>query len=136
MHPDHQVLLKSFGGVDECWNGPYGLLSNLYGALGEHSCASGFDGKEDFYRESCDSFGVSLKIDPQKYVSFAPVVSGDRFIYHRNTGAVVFLGFQGALENMTDIEGSGGLLHKMDNVPDFKAWVERVAQEWMDELER
>jgi len=113
LHPDHRLLLQAFGAIHECWNEPLGLLNNLDSAFLPKTDKS-HDGQ-------CEEHGLS----PREYVTFAPEANGNSHVYNVRSGEVYFL-----------VSGIDGMLNlRIDGVSDFRAWVERVAQEWLDNLD-
>jgi len=127
LHADHRLLLSSFGGIDEYWNTPSSLINNLNGALGIADAAAGFGGNDALFRSVSAGRGPRVHVEPHDYLVFATEANGDQFVYNQKTGAVLLLGFDTGRTNLQHVEGYPDLLYTVNGAPDFRSWVELLA---------
>lgn len=126
FHKDHRHLSRCFGGIFGYWNAPGGLIVNLNDAL---SVYSSFADNDDLFRDICRIRKKRRIIDTSKYVMFANECNGDFFVYQSLTGRVALVGFDTGRPGIIPWKGYGDLLYKFEGIPNFRAWVEALANE-------
>jgi hypothetical protein len=137
LHADHKLLLTGFGGIAERWNEPEDgtWLANHRDVLTEDSCEIGINHWDNYYRLSCDLDGMPAVIDPTDYASFAYEGNGDLTAYHLRTGRVVMFTHDHAFDHIDVLEGCPAYtFYTIRDCPDLHAWVETVAQQWLEHV--
>jgi hypothetical protein len=132
--PDHSLLLSQFGGIHVHWNQPNGLLNNLDNRT-LSTATPGFGGKEDEFRLLCNYRKVSGEIDPADYIIFATYPTGDFLAYQRESGALIAYAPHGSVNGASHVRTYEDLILRFENIPDFHAWVERLACEHLNAIE-
>jgi hypothetical protein len=133
LHPDHRLLLSSFGGIDEYWSPPRSLINNLNGALGLQDSGVGI-GREESFFHICSSRGIRADFNPRDHLVFATEANGDSFFYNQQAGSAFLLGFDTGRSNLARVKGYEELLHTVRGAPDFQSWVEMLAEEHLAKL--
>jgi hypothetical protein len=136
LHPDHQLVLRSFGGIVESWNIPdESWLLNLNSALCKETTQVGIGGWEDYYLQECASEGVQPLINPADYVSFAFEANGNMTAYHRQSAALVLFAHDHAFDYVIPVEGAPELtFYRIRDCPTLHAWIETVAQRQLADI--
>jgi hypothetical protein len=121
LHPDHLTLLSRFGGIDEYWETPSSLLNNLCGALRTSDAC-------------CWKGPLSEQVESTLAIFDAIEANGDYFVYHRETGEVILVGYDSGRGNKLPIPKQQNLLYHMKKAPTLQAWIEGVAADWSQDL--
>lgn len=132
FHPQHILLLSSFGGIKERWNEPDTWLLNLNSALCAEEISVGWDGWEDYYFDLCNEMQIQPNVNPADYRIFAPEANGNCTMYHYKTGQVLMFAHDHGFSHIKPFENSPEYtLYTINDCPDFRTWVETVAKQWL-----
>jgi hypothetical protein len=127
---DHRVLLESFGGIIERGNEPEATwLLNQTATLTAKEAQS--DAR--FIRDCAWMFGSSgaIPIDTAAYYSVSREANGNDTLCHRETGQILLFAPDHAFKHVTVLEDCPDYsLYRIDGAPDFRTWVEAIAEQW------
>lgn len=132
LHPDHRLLLESFGGIAEHWNTPgSSWLLNLWSALGEEASEVGIGPWDEYYPWKCQWDNLTPTIQPESYVTFAIEANGNRTLYHRQTAQVLMFAHDHNFDHIRVVQGCPEMtFYTIQRCPDLRAWVETIAHQW------
>jgi hypothetical protein len=136
FHSDHQLLLRSFGGVRECFNEPPNTwLQNLNWSVCASKC--GFLGfKEiadlrEFISPEKEGTNCSLVSELDQYVRFALEANGNFTAYRRADSTVVMFAPDHSFKHIIPVDGCPEYsFYRIPGAPTFVDWIEEVAGQW------
>jgi hypothetical protein len=141
--PDHKLMLRCFGGVDETSyadevdkafpESAHDLLwtLNLKFCLGERDCQPGINGWDDCYEAVQLLEPFPNPINSSDYVTFAVEANGNRIAYHRTDCSVIMFATDHCFDYLTAYPGCPDyLLYRINGAPYFRDWVEMIAHQW------
>jgi len=136
LHPDHIILLKSFGGITERWNEPEDTwLVNLNNALTYEDAQNGTKGYEELFNEICADEGIEIKLNTDDFISFAFEANGNVTMYHKQSGEVLMLAHDHNFDFITPFETYPEYtLHKFNNCRTFSDWIEKIAVQMLNHI--
>ena len=128
---DHQVLLRSFGGIVERANETCWWVLNHNDALTEREARH--DGT--FIEAACGiSLGIAIELD--QFYSIAREVNGNTTLCDRRDGAVVLFAQDHAFDHVERYPGcSEYTLYRLPEAPTFSDWVNVVARQWRQTID-
>lgn len=132
LHPLHQLLLQSFGGIGERMNEPDDTwLLNLNSALIESESLRPH-GWFDYYAGSCEVHGCPLIINRDDYIPFAFEANGNCTLYHRVTSAIIMEAHDHSFDHVRPLPGCPEYsLYSILGSPDLTGWVTALADQWL-----
>jgi hypothetical protein len=134
LHPQHRILLASFGGIVERANEPSWWLLNHDDALTKRE--AGYDAT--FIREYASLFNdgaASIPIALEQFYSIAREANGNTTLCHRASGEVVLFAPDHDYSHVEVYPGCPPYtLYRLPDAPHFSAWVETVAGQWLEIL--
>ena len=136
LFPDHQLLLRSFGGIVERSNEPEGTwLLNLNDFLTLREASNDGSFIED-YRWAFDDAETDIPIELSDYYSVSREANGNTTLCHRQTGAVILFAPDHFFDHITVIPGCPEYtLYEIDGAICFVDWVETIARQWSANVE-
>jgi len=132
LHPDHRLLLQSFGGIGERMNEPEDTwLLNLNSALiGEESLKPCY--WYGYYEGACEIHEFPMIVNEDDYISFAFEANANCTLYHRETSAVIMMAQDHAFDHIDVLPGCPETsLYTIRDCPDLRTWVETLAEQWL-----
>jgi hypothetical protein len=127
---DHQILLRSFGGIVERSNEPEWWVLNHNNVLTER--AAGRDGT--FIRQYDSAFedaGVQIPIDLERVYAIAVEANGNTTFCDRLSGEVVLFAPDHAFDHVELFPGCPEMtLYRLDGALDFRNWVNTIVRQW------
>ncbi len=142
LHADHRILLESFGGVREPFNGPSGTWTLN---LNWWACASELrlltPRESDIYRQylkdTLESPECSFLGELEQYVRFALEANGNFLAYHAKTGEVVMFASDHNCSHVIPVAGCPEhSFYRVQNASTFRDWIELVAAQWLSNVKR
>jgi hypothetical protein len=130
LHPDHGVLLGSFGGIVERSNEPDWWVLNHNDVLTE--CAAQRDGTfiKD-YAWAFEAASVDIPIDMEQFYAIAEEANGNITLCHRLSGEVVLFATDHAFDHVEPFPGCPDYtLYRLPGALSFRDWVNTVARQW------
>jgi hypothetical protein len=136
VYPGHLTLLAEFGGITERageFEGQW--LLNTTESLTQREATHDASFIRD-YAWAFDEVG-GIPIDLTAFYSVSREANGNCTLCHRVTGEVLLFAPDHAFNHVTPLEGCPEYtLYRLQGAPRFEAWVEEVAGQWIDEVER
>lgn len=131
VHPHHQVLLASFGGVVERSNEPEDTwLLNHYAVLTE-TLAQHDASFINHYAWAFEDAGVAIPIALTEFYSIAEEANGNTTLCHRTTGEVVLFAPDHDFDHIVPEPGCPEqTLYRIPEGRFFSSWVNAVARQW------
>ncbi|WP_199624770.1 hypothetical protein [Paenibacillus alkalitolerans] len=138
LHEDHILLLRSFGGIVERWNEPEeSWLCNLKSALTLKDSVEGFDWLEELFTERCKDEGLEPGINSYDYIAFAFEANGNMTLYNKYTSEVLMFAHDHCFEHILPLQNCPDYtLYRLQNCRTFSDWVETVANQWLDNIQK
>ncbi len=138
LHPVHRVLLGSFGGITETWNGAddtnNNWLVNLNWALGAEQSgdwATRYDDYFDFYLDVCEEEKVEPVYAAITMTVFAREANGDLRLYEMVTSRPYHLSHDHADRYITTApDAPDYTFHVINDCETLQEWVEIIAAQW------
>jgi hypothetical protein len=125
----HQELLATFGGIVERANEPMSWLLNSDQSLTAGEAAHDASFLDD-YRWMMD--GAEWPINSPEYYSICREANGNTTLCHRSTGEVLLFAPDHDFGHVVALSGCPEFsLYVIPSAPDFVAWVEAVADQWL-----
>ena len=134
LHPEHRILLTSFGGIVERADEGGWWLQNHFDALTELEAR---DDAGTFIRENYaglfENGAGGIPIDLEQFYSIAREANGNTTLCHRVTGEVVLFAPDHAFDHVEVYPGCPPYtLYRLPDARHFSAWVETVAGQWLE----
>ena len=130
LHPDHRVLLASFGGIVEASNEPESWILNHKDVLTEREAHHDGTFVQDYAWAFAEA-NAEIPIDVAQYYSIAREANGNATLCHRVTGEVVLVAPDHAFQHVQPYPGCPEYtLYRMDGAATFRDWVNTVAEQW------
>jgi hypothetical protein len=134
LHEHHKILLDSFGGICETWgDGNYvpSLINSYNWVFVEKECQCGFEQWKIYYEGFLEE-KFENPIDCADYVEFGCEANGNAPVYHCETGRVILLATDHCFDYVTSLPGCPDrTLYSINECPDFRSWVEKLAEQWL-----
>lgn len=132
LHPDHRVLLGSFGGIVERSNDPSWWLLNHNEVLTEAEARH--DGA--FIRDYGWGLEESRIPGPlERLYSIAREANGNTTLCHRESGEVILVAPDHSFDYVEPLPGCPEYtLYRMAGARTFREWVNTIARQWSDGL--
>ncbi|RAV22984.1 hypothetical protein DQG23_01925 [Paenibacillus contaminans] len=133
---DHRLLLEYFGGITERWHEKNGSwLLNLNSALTNDAAAEGFQGLETYIDDICSDNDSKSTVNPSEYIAFAFEANGNMTLYHKDNSSVIMIAPDHCFDYLHPYEGYPEYtIYRIDDCPDFVAWVETVAKQQLERM--
>ena len=130
LHPDHRVLLSSFGGIVERANEPSWWVLNHNDVLTEKVAQySGAYIRE--YAWAFEDAGVDIPIEVEQFYTIANEANGNNTLCHRLSGAVVLHAPDHAFRHVETYPGCPEYtLYLLPEASCFRDWVNTVSRQW------
>ena len=136
LYPAHRELLATFGGIVDRFGGASTTwLDNTNDSLtvelatGERTLAPVVEAHD--WRWTDEGLGVP---DVDGYYGISEEANGNLTACHRDTGAVLLFAGDHDLDHVTPLAGCPEYsLYVLHGAPNLRAWVARVADQWLDD---
>lgn len=131
LFADHELMLRSFGGIVERANEPEETwLLNHAAVLTNHE--AGHDAS--FISEYAWAFGKSgIPIDLAAHYSIAREANGNTTLCERSTGQVLLFAPDHAFDHVRPLRGCPEYtLYELNGARRFRDWVDVVSRQWLD----
>jgi hypothetical protein len=133
VHPDHAVLLRSFGGVVKRASEP-----ETTWLLSHEDVLTEVEASRDasFISHYAWAFPEKkIPIEPSDYYSIAREANANTTLCHRRTGAVLLFAPDHAFTHVTPWQGCPEYtLYELEGAHNFRDWVNTVATQWIDAI--
>jgi hypothetical protein len=132
LHPDHRVLLRSFGGIVERSNEPSWWVLNHNDVLTENIARYG----GAFTRKSFEDAAIEIPADVEQLYTIANEANGNVTFCHRLSGAVVLHAHDHNFDYVETYPGYPDYtLYRLPEAPCFRDWVNTVSRQWRQWVE-
>jgi hypothetical protein len=129
LHPDHRVLLRSFGGIVERSYEPSWWVLNHNDVLTEEVARQ--KGTSIVDSSAFEEAGVEIPIDREQFYTIAYEANGNVTLCHRQSGEVVLYAHDHAFRHVEPYPGCPDYtLYRLPEAPSFSDWVNTVARQW------
>jgi hypothetical protein len=132
LHPDHRVLLTSFGGIVERSNEDDWWLCNHNDALteAESGCDATFT---EQYKWAFDDAGMRIPIELKQFYSIAREANGNTTFCHRSSGEVILFAPDHAFDYVERFpECPENTFYRMAGARYLTDWVDAIARQWRE----
>jgi hypothetical protein len=131
LHPDHRILLRSFGGIIERSNEPkWWWILNHNDVLTEHLG----QGDATFIEHSAWAFedaSLEIPIDLEAFYRIAKEANGNSTLCHRLSGEIVLFAPDHAFDHVDPLLGCPDhTLYRLPAAPGLRNWVNTIARQW------
>jgi hypothetical protein len=135
LHPDHSVLLRSFGGIVERSNEPDWWVLNHNDVLTEDAARRDGTFIKD-YAWAFEAASIDIPIDMEQFYAIAEEANGNITLCHRLSGAVVLFAPDHAFDYVEPFPGCPEYtLYRLPRALSFRDWVNTIAQQWRGWIE-
>jgi hypothetical protein len=132
--PEHDLLLRTIGGLVETYNPTDGFLSNSMNFMFVKSkCFSGIGSAwSDFYQLRCLQES-SAPLQHENFVIFAAETGGHYVMYDLNNKRVYMFDTDPGLPYLEEIKGQPqATFYTINGAPTFTDYVELLARQWLE----
>ncbi|WP_319481525.1 hypothetical protein [uncultured Draconibacterium sp.] len=128
---EHELLLRTIGGIKESFNEPEDSFTNNQNFLFIGSeCMRGIGDWDDYYSMMCEDDNCE-KIAPSNYLAFVYEANGALTMYEPETRKVFLFSHDHCFDNVDFIENQPEYtFHRFKNVSTFTDYVEELADQW------
>jgi hypothetical protein len=130
LFSDHQLLLRSFGGIVERANEPESWLLNHTAAL------TSAEAKHDasFINDYAWAFEDSgIPIDLAAHYSIAREANGNTTLCERSNGGVLLFAPDHSFDHVTQLRDCPKFtLYELNGARTFREWVDVISRQWLD----
>jgi hypothetical protein len=130
VHPDHQILLRSFGGIVERADEAEWWIMNHNDVLTEGVAQT----DATFIRHYAWAFeeaSVEIPIEMEQFYAIAEEANGNTTLCHRLTGEVVLFAPDHAFDYVEPYPRCPEYsLYRLTGAPRFRDWVDTIARQW------
>jgi hypothetical protein len=131
LHPDHAILLQTFGGITERFNEPASWLQNLNSAFVESDCHRG----SELIPQVISAAPAARKEWLDELTAFAFEANGNTTLYHHRTGQALLFAHDHSFDYVTPLPGFPEYtFYTINGCDAFRDWVETVAEQWLDHV--
>ena len=133
---EHKILLNGIGGIKESYNEPEPCLANNQNFLFLKSeCTNGIGDWDYYYDDMCNEYQMS-KIDSSDFISFVQEANGALTLYNPENNEVLLFSHDHSFDNVEFLENQPKYtFHRIKGVKSFTDYVEKLAEEWIAEIE-
>lgn len=132
VHPDHRVLLNSFGGIVEYSNPPDDTWILSHNDVLTETEAQNDASFIKSYNWAFEQAGVPIPIPLAQFYVIAREANANATLCHRSTGAVVLFAPDNAFDYVMPFPGCPDYtLHLVKGAKCFRDWVNAVAAQWL-----
>ncbi|MDB4998330.1 MAG: hypothetical protein JWM74_5762 [Myxococcaceae bacterium] len=129
----HVTLLRSFGGIVERREPLESWLLNQEEVLTEREAQQGASFVRDDYGWAFESVGGKIPVDLDALYSVAREANGNHTFCDRTNGKILLFAPDHDFTHVTPLAGCPDYtLYELEGAPRFEAWVELVAQQWLE----
>ncbi|WP_299315052.1 hypothetical protein [uncultured Aquimarina sp.] len=131
---EHKILLQNIGGIQESFNQPDDSLTNNQNFMFIGTkCSFGIGSWNEYYKETCDEENVE-PIDHSNLICFVEEANGNLTFYNPTTNDIILFASDHCFDDITPLnEQPEYTFYKYDNIKSFPDYVEKIADEWMEE---
>jgi hypothetical protein len=135
LHPDHSILLRSFGGIVERSNEPDWWILNHNDVLTEDAARRDGTFITD-YAWAFEAASINIPIDMEQFYAIAEEANGNITLCHRLSGAVVLFAPDHAFDYVEPFPGCPDYtLYRLPRALSFRDWVNTIARQWRGWIE-
>ena len=133
---EHQILLNAIGGIEESYNQPEPCLANNQDFLFTKSkCSKGIGDWNVYYDAMCTEYNKT-KIDTSNYISFVQEANGALTFYNPKNNEVLLFSPDHCFDDVEFLEDQPEYtFHTIDGIKNFNDYVEKLAEEWISEVQ-
>jgi hypothetical protein len=134
LSKEHKILLKNIGGIQESFNQPEDSLTNNqnFMFIGTE-CSFGIGSWDEYYKETCDEQNIE-SINHSKLICFVEEANGNKTLYDTISNDILLFASDHCFDDIKPIDGQPEYtFYKYNNIKSFTDYVEKVADEWMEE---
>jgi hypothetical protein len=132
VHPDHQVLLASFGGIIERSNEPDWWILNHYDTLTVHAARRNATFLK-YYAWAFEEAFLNIPIEMTEFYSIAEEANFNITLCHRTRGEVILFAADHHFDYVEVYPGCPEYsLYRLVGARSFRRWVNVIAKQWRE----
>ncbi|XDD52992.1 hypothetical protein AB3N62_10910 [Leptospira sp. WS4.C2] len=134
---EHDLILKTIGGIIETYNDPEPSLSNNQNFLFlESECKVGIKNWEEYYKESIIDQNIT-EIEYNNLIAFTEEANGNLTLYDIKKKNILLFAPDHCFENVTKIFNQPDYtFYKFNSINSFIDYVETLALEWIYKIKK
>lgn len=132
MIPEHHLLVRIIGGIQEAFNQPENSFTNNQNFIFlATECSMGIGDWDDYYGMMCEEADFA-QIDFTNLIAFAEEANGALTMYEPTTKNVLLFSHDHSFDNVNFMEGQPRYtFHTFKGVNTFVDYVEELAAQWL-----